>query len=499
MEEGTGRAARPPRRPLKYALLAAAAVILAIGGAIAYLLATFDPLDHRERIVAFVQEKTGRTLQIKGDVELSFWPDVAVRLGALELSERGSDEPFASIESARARLDLVPLLSRELVASEIVLSGANVRITRYEDGRLNIDDLLQGEGGAPQFDIGRVKVERSSIAYHDLASGTHYVLADIEVKTGRLANGVTTPVSLAFSARDAKDTFALKTVLEGRMKLDLAAKRYALEAASVGLAGRVPGMADLTARAAGSVAYARETNALEVSALTSTLAGTYGHDAIALALDAASLRAVTGELVVSSLRMTLRAKGAAGTTEVKLASASVARSQDRVAADAVSAELALERGGHRVHAALAAKLDAEIAARKLSLSNMAADFEASGPRLPRRGLSGALKGEARLDLEREGIQTELAGKVAGSTVKARLTAAGFASPVYTFAVELDRLDLDRYLADTGARTKSPQKAASAPGAGLLDPIADLPASGTLRIGVLEAASGTASNVKLVLK
>jgi len=71
--------------------------------------------------------------------------------------------------------------------------------------------------------------------------------------------------------------------------------------------------------------------------------------------------------------------------------------------------------------------------------------------------------------------------------------------VYTFAVELDRLDLDRYLANTGARTKSPQKAASAPGAGLLDPIADLPASGTLRIGVLEAASGTASNVKLVLK
>ena len=40
------------------------------------------------------------------------------------------------------------------------------------------------------------------------------------------------------------------------------------------------------------------------------------------------------------------------------------------------------------------------------------------------------------------ILLRVAGRVGASNVKAHVTAAGFASPVYTFAVDVDRLEDD---------------------------------------------------------
>jgi hypothetical protein len=64
--------------------------------------------------------------------------------------------------------------------------------------------------------------------------------------------------------------------------------------------------------------------------------------------------------------------------------------------------------------------------------------------------------------------------------------------VYTFAVEIDQLDTDRYAAATPARKSS---------TGALDVslLSELPATGTLSIGVLKTAGVKASNVRLVIK
>lgn len=498
MEMSTGRTARPARQLLKYALVGFVVLTLAIGGTIAYLVLTFDPRDHHARIVDFVKEKTGRTLDIKGRIELSFWPDLGVRLGALTLSERDSSETFASIESARLRIALQPLLERELVVDEVVLVGANVNIVRFENGRLNLDDLLQGDGGTPQFDIGRVSVERSAIVYRDLSSGAEYVADTLELETGRLANDVVTPVRLAFRLHDENGNFAVTSALQGRLGLDLVDRRYALEGATLEVNGRVPGMDDLALRATGNAMFARAANELLVRSLAATLAGTYGQDHVELAMDAASLRLVPQHATAETLRMSVVAEGPAGTTDIRLSSPVLARAEDRITADALALDMALERGGHRVKAAIAAALDAQIAARTLMLSGMSADFSATGPRLPGKGVAGAVHGDARLDLAREGVQLDLTGKVARSRVKARLTSAGFASPVYTFAIDVDRLDLDRYLGG-GARSRASREAALGGRINLLAPLANLPATGSLDVGVLTVAGTQARNVRLMLQ
>src|SRR5688572_1585563 len=153
------QAARAPRRfrkALRYTFITLSALALALGAVVVYVAATFDPHDLHPHAIDLVRDKTGRTLEIRGRTALSFWPDVAVRLNDLSLSERGSTETFTNIEGARVTLKLGALLKREIVATELALAGAHVRVTRDADGRLNIADLFEGEGGPPRFDVGRV-------------------------------------------------------------------------------------------------------------------------------------------------------------------------------------------------------------------------------------------------------------------------------------------------------------------------------------------------------
>src|SRR5215210_6666169 len=123
---------------LKYALLGAGGLALLVACVVAYLAFTFEPRDYQPRMVEFVKEKTGRTLDIAGALELTYWPDIGVRLARVSLSERASAEPFADVEDARFSVKLMPLLAGQLVATDLRITGAHIRITRYQDGRLNI-------------------------------------------------------------------------------------------------------------------------------------------------------------------------------------------------------------------------------------------------------------------------------------------------------------------------------------------------------------------------
>jgi AsmA protein len=150
-----------------------------------------------------------------------------------------------------------------------------------------------------------------------------------------------------------------------------------------------------------------------------------------------------------------------------------------------------------VQGTLEGPFDVELDTGEVAMTKVAADLTVSGPRLPRQGVRATLAGEARLDLRKEALALRLAGKVGESNVKALLTAAGLTKPAYTFAVDLDQLDLDRYMAAKGGERKGSE--AQAPGQHLLEPLTHLPASGTLKIGLLKTSHAQARDVRLVLK
>ena len=90
----------------------------------------------------------------------------------------------------------------------------------------------------------------------------------------------------------------------------------------------------------------------------------------------------------------------------------------------------------------------------------------------------------------------LAGKVGTSTVKGQLAMTGFAAPLYTFALNVDELDLNDYLPNPGGE---PEKRSAHAEGDLLKALARVPASGTLAVGVLKSTDTNARNVRLEIR
>ncbi|MDB5902152.1 MAG: AsmA family protein [Betaproteobacteria bacterium] len=479
-------------KALKYALLGAGALALAAAALIAYLAVTFDVRDYEPRIIEMVKAKTGRTLHIKGQTKLSFWPDLGVSLGPVSLSERDSNDAFAEVENARFAVKLRPLLAKELVADELLLQGAHVRVTRFADGRLNIDDLFKSESDPLAFDIGRVVVERSTLSYRDLGNGTSHELSEIHLVTGRLVNGTATAVKLSMRMRDGALDYDVASALAGRLTFDLPRRTYALDEAAIELKGKAGPVADLTAALKGGFFAHLDKSELAARAVSIAASGSIGDEKLDAKIDAAGFSVGAEQSVGETVTAKFSSNSARGTSTVAMSLPRAQWREGALASDAVALEAAMRRPGYTVQGTARAALKANMAQRVVELSNLESSFTATGASLPKEGVQAALAGKATFDLGAQRVHAALAGRVSDSKVKATLTATGFAAPVFTFAADIDTLDTDRYTAG-GAATPATGKGFD------LASLSALPATGTLRIGALKSAGITAKNVRLVVK
>jgi AsmA protein len=64
---------------LKYGLYGIGGIILLVLLIVAYFAITFNPNDYKDDIIKLVKEKKERTLQIDGDIKLSFWPKILAK------------------------------------------------------------------------------------------------------------------------------------------------------------------------------------------------------------------------------------------------------------------------------------------------------------------------------------------------------------------------------------------------------------------------------------
>jgi len=180
-------------KAIRYTLYAIAGlvVLLVLGGVIFAM--TFNPNRYKPEIERLVKEKTGRTLSLKGDLQVAIWPALGARVNGVTFSEHGSDQQFLALDSAHASVALMPLLHGQAIVDGIRVSGLKATIVKAKDGRFNFSDLLEAkpqepkagqkpaekkaeqrkdEGGqAVAFDIGSIQIDRSAVTYIDKACG----------------------------------------------------------------------------------------------------------------------------------------------------------------------------------------------------------------------------------------------------------------------------------------------------------------------------------------
>ncbi|MEM9383889.1 MAG: AsmA family protein [Pseudomonadota bacterium] len=193
---------------IRWVAIAIGVVVLLVVGAVGIFVATFDPNDLKEQLVAATKEQTGRELTIEGDIKLSVFPYVGFSLGATRLAdgEGWGEQPFLSFDNAAASVRLVPLFTGKVEVGEVRLEGLNLKAVTGANDTNNWDDLVAiGQGGGEattaessgssgDFDlakvtVGGVKLADAQLSYEDKGEGTRYAITDWDLTTGAFRLG----------------------------------------------------------------------------------------------------------------------------------------------------------------------------------------------------------------------------------------------------------------------------------------------------------------------
>ena len=189
-------------------------VVLAVGSVVV-IANLVDPNDYKPEITARVEQKTGRTLDLHGDLELAFFPWLGVKTGRVELSDREGfgPAPMLAVDEAAIRIKLLPLLKKRVEVDTVLLHGPRINLSRKADGTSNWDDLTakarrSGDVGSASPDtavlaglvVQGISIKDGRVNWDDRFTDRSLTLKALNLNTGRLTPGEPLDVDLSVVA-----------------------------------------------------------------------------------------------------------------------------------------------------------------------------------------------------------------------------------------------------------------------------------------------------------
>ncbi len=500
------------KKILKYGLLGLLSVVVLVIGAAVYFVATFNPNDYKPQITQAVKDKQNRILKLEGDIKLTFFPGIGAKVDKVSLSEHNSSKEFASVENVRVSLALLPLLSRQVVVNEVGLSGVKVKVVKFKDGTTNLDDLTgkqeskeeaqpetaPKETAAVKFDIAGVAIENTELSYRDESTGAQYTVTKLNLKTGRIANGVPGKVTLDALIQANKPQLDLTAKLQTGLTFDLEKKLYQLEGMDLQASGAALDISNLLVKASGSASANLATQEYKARKLAISASGVKGRDKFDASADLPDLTFTKDKVAAGKLKINANLVGAPGRLVAALSLQDMQGDAKLFKSSGLVLDAELQQAEQAFKIKLSTPLAGSMEARQINLSNLVVAVSASGDRLPNKAVSSEMQGSVQLDAGRETVQANLQGGLLQSKIKARFALKGFAKPAVRFDVEVDKFDADLYL---------PKKTAAAEkqGAAVPEEPFDLSAlqklnlDGSVRLGSLKVANVKAAQLRVGVK
>jgi AsmA protein len=194
-------------KKLKLVIKILSVVVIILLLALAALVFTFDPNNYKETITAQVEKQTGRDFEIGGDISLSFFPWIGVKVEDVTLAnaEGFSQEPFARMSQLDVKVKLLPLLHKELEVDKVRLHGLFASLEVDKDGNNNWSGLVgkeasaelpeaqqpvqatETEGQPPAIAalaINGVELVDATVIWNDAQTNVHSRLSDFDLTTG---------------------------------------------------------------------------------------------------------------------------------------------------------------------------------------------------------------------------------------------------------------------------------------------------------------------------
>ncbi|MDP2133405.1 MAG: AsmA family protein [Sulfuritalea sp.] len=424
--------------------LTIALALLAAGVGVLYAL--FDGEKIKDEISRVVLEQKQRKLDIAGKLELSVWPDVGINVGRLTLSEPGGQEEFLALDSARVAVAVMPLLSKQVQVRRIEVDGLKATLIKRKDGTLNIADLLDGGTEKPGVPAGT----------HSAGAGaTPNQPVQLDIAGIKVARA-------QFTWRDEKG--GSTTTLSN---LDLGSGRVQADSG-------------------------RQT--LSIDALTLAAKGKSGSDAFELKLDAPKLALSPDKAGGETLNLSATLAGSGRSVAAKLVLSGVEGNAKALKIGKLALDLDAKSGETVVKAQLDSPVTANMAAQTVALEKLGGSIDLANPQMPMKQLKLPLAGSLRVDLAKQNAALELGTRFDESNIALKLNVAKFAPLAIVFDLDIDQLNVDKYLPPKAAEDKSARE-------GKLDfsALKGHDVRGSIRIGALQVSKLKLAKLNAQLK
>ncbi len=185
-----------------YLLLVVVVFVVAVTG---IFVATFDANEYKEDLQNLVREQTGRDLQFYGDVGITVYPALGMKLGALSFSNAKGfgEQPMIKVNEVSISVDVGSLVSFSPEVEQLVLRDLEINLAKNKKGASNWDDLVKtgsapstGESTEPDPGIdetmeirgafGGLNIQNARLLWKDDQAGVEYRVDDLDLTTGRI-------------------------------------------------------------------------------------------------------------------------------------------------------------------------------------------------------------------------------------------------------------------------------------------------------------------------
>lgn len=499
---------------LKKILIAMGVLVGAVVLALFAVVLLVDVNRFKPQIEQAVKENLGRTLTIDGDLSLRVFPRIAVALPKTTLSEPGSTKPFASVDSARVAVALLPLLAGRTEAGRISVDGLTATLERHADGTTNIDDLLKpqatkapagagaGQRAVPRIHIGGIEISNASFTVRDAVSKNTLTLRQLNLELGRLATVSQPPLRLATQFSSARPSASGTLEVRGELAIDLEHDAFgvqSLQASVQGVLDQQPLEATLKA-----ARLALAVDSLRISNLALAARGKLGSRDFDAQVDAPDLQvsksAASGQRASAALKLAgdqavqlqLALEGLSGTaSDLSIAKLTLASSMEQ--------HIDKDRQ-RRIVANLTSAASASLQAQTLALPQISGEVTIEDPAIPKGSAKMPVTAALTLDAKKEILDARLASKFDETALNVAAGVRGFSPPHVTFNATADRLDLDRYFPPARQAPAGGAAGGAAPDAKVdLSALRDLNLNGEAAVGQLQARGIKAQNLRVVMK
>lgn len=225
---------------VKIILIFFSSVIGLIVAAVIIIPLVVDLNDYKPEIEAAVKDKTGRSLSIVGDMDISIFPWIGISTGEISLSNAQGFTPnsFAVIKQSNIQIKLIPLLSKEVEVSTVIFKGLELNLAKNKKGLSNWDDLSatktakkteqpqaeqESANKAPALAalmIGGLSIEDAKITWNDKQAGQKVIIKDFNLKTGKISLNEAIDIELSLFIANNTPAVTEALSLSTQLKID---------------------------------------------------------------------------------------------------------------------------------------------------------------------------------------------------------------------------------------------------------------------------------------